>query len=141
MVLDKKATLFERDENGELIPQEVSLEIDKDDEYQKEYDGETVVIVPLPRGKIKTLLSAMPEDKDGDDLDGKLILDHCVKPKYTEEEVKFLKPGLSSAIVNTIFRESGISVAKKGKKHAMLKAEDEFAKNSKGSNETDKKQI
>lgn len=125
MVLSKNESLYSRDENGNLLPLEVVLEIDEEDESLKKYLKKTIKVIPIPRGKIKRLFSEVDEDKD---LDGEIILEHCIDPKYTKDEIVHLKPSLATAIVNTIFRESGLATGKSRKK-AMLEAEDEFAKN------------
>jgi len=127
-MLDKKTALYDRDEKGELLPIETSLEVDEDDELQKEYIDETIKITPIPRGKIKRLFATVSVDDKDTDMDGTIIKEHCVDPSFTETEVDCMKPVLSAIIVNTIFRESGIR-AGKNKKKAVLKAEDEFAKN------------
>lgn len=128
MVLDKKASLYDRDENGELVPVEVKLELDENDESLDEYVEETIKIVPIPRGKIKRLFAKIETADDEKDLDGDLISEHCFVPKYTREEIAHIKPSLATAIVNTIFRESGLAVGK-SKKRAVREAEDDFAKN------------
>lgn len=127
-MLQKKASLYDRDEKGELLPLEVKVEIDETIEAQLEYKDETIKVVPMPRGKIKRLFSEMGNEEDNKDFDGDIICEHCFEPKYTKEEIAYLKPALTTIIVNTIFRESGLSV-NNGRKKAMLQAEDEFAKN------------
>ena len=128
MVLDKKETLFERDEEGKLIPQEVKLVIDKNDEEQKKYENETIEVIPIPRGKLKKLFSRAGKDSD-DDIDSEVISEYCVSPSFTIEEAKDIRPPFSSIIVDTIFDVSGISTRKKNARQAFNDAEDEFAKN------------
>lgn len=128
MVLNKKAALYERDEQGELLPMEVELEIDDGDVLQAEYEGEKVKVIPIPRGKIKRFFARVDKEGDEKDFDGQIILEHCVDPSFDEKEIEHIKPALAQAIVNTIFRESGIRVGKNRKK-AILEAEDDFAKN------------
>ena len=131
MKLDKQAALFERDEKGNLIPQEVKLEINEEDEQQLQYKGTTISVTPIPRGKIKRLFAKISEDKKSEtDFDSQIILEHCIDPKFTEDEIKHLKPELATPIVNTIFKESGVFVGGKSKKKAIVNAEDDFAKNS-----------
>jgi hypothetical protein len=129
-MLDKKTALYDRDEDGNLLPTEVEIEIDETVDGQLEYKGEKIKVIPIPRGKLKRLFSNIEDTKDSEtDFDGKIILEHCIVPKFDETEIEHLKPALSSAIVNTIFRESGIT-SNKSRKAAVLEAEDEFAKNS-----------
>ena len=129
MTLSKKESLYNRDENGNLLPLEVSLEINEDDDAYTQYGKSTIKVIPIPRGKLKRLFSNLDGiNKEDVDLDGEIILEHCFEPKYTKEEIIHLKPILTTAIVNTILRESGLAFNKSRKK-AMLDAEDDFAKN------------
>ena len=124
-MLDKKASLYDRDEKGNLLPIEVTLEINEEDATHLELKDATIKVTPIPRGKIKRLFANMNDEID---LDGEIILEHCVDPKYTKEELVHLRPTLATAIVNTILRESGLSIGKT-KKGALKEAEDDFAKN------------
>jgi len=127
MVMKKESILYERDEKGELIPTEVEVEIDEKDEKQLEYKGQTIKVIPIPRGKIKRIFADVSKDEEKD-FDGDIIGTHCVDPKFEADEIKHIKPILASIIVNTIFRESGLG-GNKDKKKAAQEAEDEFAKN------------
>ena len=131
-MLDKKASLYERDEKGELIAKEVPLEVDETEEAQKKYAGEKISVTPMPRGKLRRIFSELEnskEDKESD-FDGDIILVHCKNPQYTKEEIPFIKPALVTCIVNTVFRESGMKVGKnKNKRKVIGEVEDEFGKN------------
>ena len=127
--LKKEATLFSRDEDGNLIPKEVALAIDENDPEQEKYKGITVSIIPMMRGEIRKTISELnKKDVKESDLDGELILRYCVDPAYEEKDIAALKPLETSIIVNTIFRESGLDWGKT-KKKAIEDKEDEFAKN------------
>lgn len=151
MVLSKKTALYDRDEKGNLLPIEVSVEIDLTDEEQLKYKDEKIKVIPIPRGKLKRIFAEV-ENKDEKgkeklDFDGAIVGEHCIDPKIEEDEIKHIKPTLLSIIVNTIFRESGLKSGKnkmieflKGKglyaeylkyvkKKQLDDAEDEFAKN------------
>lgn len=129
MVLEKKTTLFERDEKGELLPKEVPLVVDKTNNDYETLKDETIVIIPLTRGELRKFfgkdLDAESKEKD---LDGELIVKNCIKPSYNEKDVKHLRPGFATAIVDTIFFESGLDV-KKPRAKALEEKEDDFAKN------------
>ena len=141
MVLSREKILYARDDKGELIPTEAELIIDENDVFQKEYGGETIIIKPLMRGELKKLYADVGEGDDGVDKDAELIVKHCINPAITAEEVKDLKP-LATAIVNTILFESGVDVTKgKSRKKAVEKKEDDFSKNLKESNLSEKKEI
>jgi len=135
-MLEKKAVLFARDEKGELVPQEVKLEVDEDDEYQAQYKDETITMIPIPRGKIKKLFSRLrkeiDEKKSEDeqfDMDDEIVLDHCIIPKFTKDELKHINQHHISMIVNTIMRESGLKVGV-SKKKSLEKVEDEDEKSN-----------
>lgn len=127
-MLSKKTALYDRDENGNLLPMEVLLEIDETNEEHKQYKGEKIKIIPIPRGKLKRLFVSVSSDKEEKDFDGEIIGEHCFEPKFEKEEIPHIKPLLSSIIVNTIFRESGLDT-NKSRRRAMEEAEDDFAKN------------
>jgi len=131
MVLDKKTTLFERDEKGQLIPQEVELVIDENNEAQTEYKGQTVYLIPMTRGEIRKMLSelSMKDTSAEKDNDGELILKYCKKPQYTEEEIPYIKKDLASILINTIFEYSGLVAKNKTRKKAIEDKEDDFGKN------------
>ena len=127
-ILNKAVALFDRDENNNVLPQEVDLVLDMEDKDEKSLAGMKVAITPLLRGELKRLLStAIP--KDDKDMDADIIVEHCKNPAFTKEDVKFMKNYVASAIVNTILFHSGINVGNKTKKKAMDEAEDEFGKN------------
>jgi hypothetical protein len=130
MVLDKKRSLYERDEKGDLLPKEVKLEVDKDIPEQLEYENDTVFLTPMTRGEIRKMFSDIEMTKKDieKDLDGDIITKYVKNPVFTIEDLKAMKPALATALVNTIFRESGLDTGK-GRKKAMLQAEDDFAKN------------
>ena len=135
-MLEKKAVLFARDEKGELVPQEVKMEVDEDDEYQAQFKDETISMIPIPRGKIKRLFSRLrkeaDEGKDEDeqtDMDDEIVLEHCMVPKFTKEELKHINQHHISMIVNTIMRESGLRTGV-SKKKSLEKVEDEDEKSN-----------
>jgi len=129
-LLTKDVALFDRDENGELVPIEVDLIVDEDDETQKEYAGLTIGIVPLMRGELKKTLGAVLNEKEKEtkDLDGEIIGKHCTTPAFTEKEIAQLRPAFATTIVNTILFHSGLNI-KLPKKESVTKKEDELSKN------------
>ena len=92
--LGKEETLFERDDEGKLLPQEVCLKTLK--------GTPSIRALPMTRGKLKRIISEAKDGETDSDQDAKIILDHCINPKYTEEEVKSLKPAYAGAIVTSI---------------------------------------
>lgn len=140
-LLSKELSLYERDEKGVLIPQEVELMLEEaDKKAYPELVGQTITCTPLPRGELKKLFGvtgrvddSITTDKDDD---GDLILSHCFSPKFTKDEIPFVKPVIVRSIVKTILSESGVKFDSSGTKNLD---EDEFAKNSRGSGEKSKK--
>lgn len=93
--LGKEETLFERDDKGELIALDVVLNSLK--------DKPTINVKPIPRGKIKQIIAESKKGEDAEkDQDALIIMEHCLIPKFTEEDVKGLKPLYAGAIVTAI---------------------------------------
>ena len=133
MTISKDLTLYERDEKGLLIPQEVKLLVDeKDLKDYPELKDQTIKITPMTRGELRKTVGVKGKVDDSapdttKDDDGELIVKHCKEPLYTKEEALYLKPVYTRSIVKTIFNESGLTVNKNtGKKETK---DDEFGKN------------
>jgi hypothetical protein len=133
MLLDRSYVLYDRDDKGELIPKEVPLIVDENNERQKEFKGTTIAITPLTRGELRRVFSDVAKAVDGKepdmDNDSEIIVTHCKKPAFTAEDTKYIKPALAKAIVDTILFESGVDINLPTKKQAVDEKEDEFAKN------------
>ena len=100
--LDKKSTLFERDEEGKLLPQTLILETLSDKPQIK--------AIPIPRGVFQRIYREAKNGQTNDEQDSELIEKYLVLPKYTKEEIVALKPNIAGAIVTAIFSLSlGIS--------------------------------
>ena len=111
MILKKEDVLFERDEKGDLIPQTVELGTDAKEE---------VVITPLLRGEIKRIFNTTVGTETSKDTDQEIILNHCIEPKFTVEEIERTLPYMVNAIVTAILSISGVKEKEK-KKAADLK--------------------
>ena len=99
-MLSKEETLFERNDNGDLLPIVKPLMGNKDKEIK---------FVPLNRGQVLSYLKKV--DKDGnttEDQDREIVLKQCLEPKFTEEELKFAKHAFIQSISLTIWRYSGM---------------------------------
>jgi hypothetical protein len=135
-MLKKETTLFERDEKGELIAQTVPLHLsDRDAKQNPELVGETIKVIPVVRGKLKKIFDVDANDKGqqpdtNKDQDIDIILEHCIEPKYTAEELSFAKPVIIRSIVRTIFIESGVKLDDESGERKIDKDQDEFGKNS-----------
>lgn len=104
-MINKEDTLFDRDEKGEFIPQKIPL-IDLDEE-----DKESLYITatPLTRGEVKKVYSEAIDDKTNKDQDIEIIKNHCLDPKYSDEDLIAIKPYMANAIVSAILGISGIA--------------------------------
>jgi len=109
VLLKKEDVLYERDEKGNLVSQEVELFIDDNDSDQSEYKGMKIFVTPVDRIKLKELLEQASTEKSSD-FDGLIILDHCKDPVFTREDIKYMKPVLVSIIAKTILKISGMPV-------------------------------
>lgn len=100
--LSKEPTLFERDEQGKIIPKKITLE---------SVEGKPAILAtPLPRGKLQKIYQKAKNGLTEETDDEQIIVEHCLEPKYTLEEVKFLKPLIAGAIVTAILSIStGVS--------------------------------
>ena len=132
-MLDKKTSLYDRDTAGNLIPKEVTLEVDENDLVMApELKGQTVALVPMTRGDIKKLFGdkiVIGSKEETTDLDIEMVSKYCSSPKYTAEELPYIKPVYVRCIVNTIMRESGLILPKNKKVGDKVEADDDFGKN------------
>ena len=71
---------YERDDKGELIPQEVELIELINGEKKKAF------LTPLTRGELKKTFAELGSESEETkkDKDGEIILKHCSNPKFTE---------------------------------------------------------
>ena len=133
MEIEKNDILYERDEKGELIPEEVPIEIKETSPLYDKYKNSTIWVTPLTRGEIKKLkfelMKSDEEAGDTTDIDGEIILKHCFKPKFEKKDIPFIKPEFFSILLDTIFRESGIIQSSKSRTERIEDTETEFKKN------------
>ena len=99
-MLRKDTVLFERDDKGDFIPQKIQLETKAKEE---------IVAKPMTRGEIRKLFAETSLGDTSQDQDKKIILNHCIDPKFTSEEVDNMKSYVSNAIVGSILKLSGVS--------------------------------
>lgn len=90
-MLDKDKSLFIRDGEGKLIPQKITLTTLE--------DAPEIKVLPMTRGELAKLNSELKNGETNKDQDGQIILNYLIEPKYTEEEIQFLKPTIATAIV------------------------------------------
>ena len=94
--LKKDETLFLRGDDGELLPLDVKVVGLK---------GEPdIKVSPITSGKFNELMSS--DIKGKVEQDNKVILEHCVLPKYNEQEVNDMKSMTKAAIINAIMAVS-----------------------------------
>jgi len=88
--LNKESSLFQRDEKGELLAQEVTLDLLE--------DKPKIAVIPMARGKLLRLKEEIEHGKNSHEQDIEVILQHCIQPRFTKEEAQALKPKFLSAI-------------------------------------------
>ena len=95
--LVKDEIVFQRGEDGKILPQEAVL-TGLDDKPKIKY-------LPITFGKFQALkVNALGETSKEQDI--KIIVDHCLNPQLTKEEVEIMKPHIASAIVLAIISGS-----------------------------------
>ena len=101
-MLRKDAALFERDEKEEVIPIKATLDTKRKEE---------IVMTPMPRGAVRKAFAdaALNAGDTTKDQDKEIILNYCVDPKFTSEEIDNMKYYMVNALASTILRESGVS--------------------------------
>ena len=132
--MKKSLTLYERDNEGELIPQEVTLSMSElDKKNHPQFVGEKICIVPLTRGELRKMFGVTGKDADvavtDRDTDAELIVSNCKDPVYTLEEVGYARPVIVRSIVRTILEESGITVDETAGTRRIEEESDAFGKN------------
>ena len=132
--LTKDLTLYERNEDGNLIAQETPLDMsDRDIKRYPQYKDMTIQVIPMTRGALKEIFGVAGKDNDtvpetDKDADAEIIVKYCKSPEYTLEELKYAKPVIVRSIVRTIFGESGVKFDDEaGTK--QIDDTDEFGKN------------
>lgn len=94
--LKKDETIFLRDDGGNLLPIDVEV---------AGLPGKPKIkALPITSGKFNELMSSSAEDKTKQD--NQVILEHCVLPKYHEQEVDDMKSKTKAAIINAIMAMS-----------------------------------
>ena len=103
MRLQKEQSLHKRNQEGELLPQEVRLE---------SIEGNpTILVLPLTYPEIKSLKDLNSEESKKKDVE--IIVNNCVEPKYNLEEAEHLLPTYQDAITTAIISLSvGVSQEK-----------------------------
>lgn len=89
--LKKEQSLFKRGGDGELLSQEVTLELLK--------DKPVIKAIPMNVGKIQELYGAA---KENNDPTKDIILNYCKEPCYSDEDLDVMKPQVAAAIVTAI---------------------------------------
>ena len=97
-MIDKTKYLHQRDEKGEVIPITVEVPL---------LNGE-IKILPMKRGQILKLNAAAVDGITTKDRDIELVVEQCVEPKFSVEELEYAQLGLIESIVAVILTASGV---------------------------------
>lgn len=126
--LKKENVFFERNESGEVVPIETTLET---------LDDKPIVrLTPLTKGEL-TEISKRAENIDEDtDLDIDIIVKHCHEPNITEEDRESLKKAgrikytnaIATAIISLSTDVPQEQIIEQGKEQAMNKKVEGFTK-------------
>jgi len=115
---------FQRGEDGNLLPQEVTLENLK--------DKPTIKIRPLSRGKLQEIYQKAMSDNLQEKIkaDTQTLKEGLVEPKLTDEQISDLKPQFANAISIAIMAISlGITQNEvKDKAQELLATEEDLLK-------------
>lgn len=114
-MLSKEETLFERDEEGKLMPQKVELEPGKKNDKGAPIHSEEIVALPMNRAQVKRYLLKAQLETTADGVvesslaeDRRIVLEHCIEPKFTEKDVEAMKTWSVNLITATVLRISGL---------------------------------
>lgn len=124
-MLKTEDLIFNRGDDGNLIAQEITLEME---------GGPVVRVKPLTRGKLQEIYAKAKSSNEQEKLesDNEIIRQGLVEPTLTEEQLKDLKPNYATAISIGILAVSlGITqkeVQEKAEK-MIHEQEDELKKN------------
>ena len=91
MLLNTKDILFQRNDKGELIAQEIELELLD--------DKPTIKAVPITRGKLMELYSKYGSNtSDWIKMQNDIIKFGLIEPKLNDQEIEDLKSNIATAI-------------------------------------------
>lgn len=92
--LQKEKTLISRDENGNLLPIEVALELLDDKPLMK--------LIPMTKGYIQKLYNTHTSIEEKNKVECEIIAKHCIEPQYTSEEIEYMKPEIYGSILTAL---------------------------------------
>jgi len=100
MTLKAEDMLFQRDDEGKLIPVEVSL--------GEKFNNAKIKVKPLTRGRLqKILVGAKSEDPDKvTESDNLVMKEGLAEPELSDEQRKYIRPNYATDIVTTILSVS-----------------------------------
>lgn len=100
MTLKAEDMLFQRDDEGKLIPVEVSL--------GEKFNNAKIKVKPLTRGRLQKILAgAKSEDPDKvTESDELVIKEGLIEPELSDEQRKYIKPPYATEIVTSILSVS-----------------------------------
>ena len=100
MELIDKGILFDRNEDGKLIPKEVAI-LGSD-------NLKSVKILPLKRGEIFEHVKINEDGQFSEESVKWIILNKIAEPQYTEDDFEYMPKGVSDMLVITVCQASGM---------------------------------
>lgn len=103
-----KEQAINRDESGNLLPEVITVEY-----WMDEFDNENNIIkkpkikyLPISKGKFNEIFSKTENGETDRPLDEKIILNHCIHPKFNENDLQNMSAGKITALMVAIFSGS-----------------------------------
>lgn len=92
--LKKEEIFFERDNDGNVLPIDVTLET---------LDGKPMVrVTPLSKGELAKIVSQSKGEETDIDTDINMLIEHCKEPLFSEEDRETLKKAGKAVYTNAI---------------------------------------
>lgn len=115
--LEKEQTLIKRDENGNLLPVEVILELLPSKPIAK--------LIPMTKGYLQKMYNVHTSVDERNSVENEIMAKHCIQPSYSVEEIEFLKPEIYGALLTAILSLSTGQTQETIKNSALQKVIDD----------------
>ena len=108
MELDMSDCIFNRDENGKLIPIRDELIVGKSIVGDKKEDIKLQIkYLPITRGQYYKLLQLKESgNQDESDIDKSILFENLIEPKYTKEQLNDMNPTIFNLLITRIMARS-----------------------------------
>jgi len=130
MELEKKDCIFERDNNGDIIPIIDILDFGTN-KITKQKNILKIKFLPLTRSQYYVLIQKKELGTENEkDIDKQVILNNLVSPKFTEDDINCMKPTIFNLIVTKIMARSfGVTETEINKEEDLMNLDELKKKN------------